>query len=91
MKVQAAHVDLQRHLVLERAVGEFLDDVDFFCISDNYWLGKTKPCLTHGLRGMAYFQLSVRCCEQDLHSGVSFMQLLGIDLDLPFDLHFPIN
>ena len=68
--------------------GEFLDDVDFFCISDNYWLGKTKPCLTHGLRGMAYFELSVRCCEQDLHSGVSFMQLLGIDFDLPFDLHF---
>jgi len=50
--------------------GEFLNDVDFFCISDNYWLGKTKPCLTYGLRGMAYFEVAVRCCEQDLHSGV---------------------
>ena len=49
---------------------KFLNDVDFFCISDNYWLGKTKPCLTYGLRGMSYFQVSVRCAEQDLHSGV---------------------
>ena len=50
--------------------GKFLYDVDFVCISDNYWLGKTKPCLTYGLRGIAYFTLSVKCCEQDLHSGV---------------------
>jgi nonspecific dipeptidase len=50
--------------------GKFLNDVDFFCISDNYWLGKSKPCLTYGLRGIAYFQLSVQGCEQDLHSGV---------------------
>lgn len=54
----------------EAKPGGFLNDVDFFCISDNYWLGQTKPCLTYGLRGMAYFQLSVQCCEQDLHSGV---------------------
>ena len=50
--------------------GKFLNDVDFFCISDNYWLGKTKPCITYGLRGIAYFEVSVRCAEQDLHSGV---------------------
>jgi len=50
--------------------GEFLSDVDFFCISDNYWLGANKPCLTYGLRGLAYFSVSVQCCEQDLHSGV---------------------
>lgn len=49
---------------------KFLYDVDFFCISDNYWLGKNKPCVTYGLRGMAYFQLEVKMCEQDLHSGV---------------------
>ena len=45
---------------------KFLSDVDFFCISDNYWLGKTKPCLTYGLRGMAYFQLTVQSTKQDL-------------------------
>jgi nonspecific dipeptidase len=54
----------------EAKVGGFLSDVDFFCISDNYWIGKHKPCLTYGLRGMAYFELSVQGCEQDLHSGV---------------------
>jgi len=48
----------------------FLKDVDFVCISDNYWLGKNKPCLTYGLRGMAYFYLSVQCATKDLHSGV---------------------
>jgi nonspecific dipeptidase len=48
----------------------FLRDVDFFCISDNYWLGKHKPCLTYGLRGLAYFAVEVKGCEQDLHSGV---------------------
>mmetsp|Transcript_25079 Transcript_25079/g.59193 ORF Transcript_25079/g.59193 Transcript_25079/m.59193 type:complete len:520 (-) Transcript_25079:57-1616(-) len=50
--------------------GKFLDDVDFFCISDNYWLGKTKPCLTYGLRGLAYFELSIEGSTKDLHSGV---------------------
>ena len=50
--------------------GKFLNDADFFCISDNYWLGAKKPCLTYGLRGLAYFSVSVQCCEQDLHSGV---------------------
>lgn len=28
----------------------FMKGVDFTCISDNYWLGKTKPCITYGLR-----------------------------------------
>jgi nonspecific dipeptidase len=57
--------------IIEQAKpGKFLNDVDFFCISDNYWLGKSKPCLTYGLRGIAYFQLTVQGAEQDLHSGV---------------------
>jgi nonspecific dipeptidase len=50
--------------------GGFLNDVDFFCISDNYWTGKRKPCITYGLRGLAAFMVTVQCCEQDLHSGV---------------------
>ena len=33
-------------------------------------LGASKPCLTYGLRGLAYFSVSVQCCEQDLHSGM---------------------
>ena len=37
----------------------FLKDVDYVCISDNYWLGKTKPCITYGLRGICYFFIQV--------------------------------
>ncbi|KNC20930.1 hypothetical protein FF38_00319 [Lucilia cuprina] len=49
---------------------EFLHDVDYVCISDNYWLGKTKPCLTYGLRGLVYFTIEIECAQKDLHSGV---------------------
>ncbi|KCV68252.1 cytosolic nonspecific dipeptidase [Fonticula alba] len=48
----------------------FLKGVDTVCISDNYWLGKTKPCITHGLRGVSYFQIEVSGPGRDLHSGV---------------------
>lgn len=52
--------------------GGFLDPkaIDFICISDNYWTGKTKPCITHGLRGNVYFHLTIQCSTKDLHSGV---------------------
>lgn len=55
---------------LEKRKDTFLKDVDFVCISDNYWLGKTKPCLTYGLRGICYFYLEVESSTKDLHSGV---------------------
>ncbi|CAK6949366.1 cytosolic non-specific dipeptidase-like isoform X1 [Scomber scombrus] len=48
----------------------FFKDVDYVCISDNYWLGKTKPCITYGLRGICYFFIEVECGCKDLHSGV---------------------
>ena len=48
----------------------FAKDVDYVCISDNYFLGKNKPCLTYGLRGQLYFYIEVRGPKQDLHSGV---------------------
>ncbi len=57
--------------LLEKRKGtKFLQEVDYVCISDNYWLGKTKPCLTYGLRGICYFFLEVECCAADLHSGI---------------------
>lgn len=49
---------------------DFLSNVDFVCISDNYWLGKDKPCITYGLRGICYFDVEVGCAAKDLHSGV---------------------
>nr|XP_020657468.1 cytosolic non-specific dipeptidase isoform X2 [Pogona vitticeps] len=48
----------------------FLKDVDYVCISDNYWLGKKKPCITYGLRGICYYFIEVECSDKDLHSGV---------------------
>lgn len=47
----------------------FLKGTDYVCISDNYWLGTTKPCITYGLRGICYFNLEVGCAAKDLHSG----------------------
>jgi nonspecific dipeptidase len=44
--------------------------VDFVCVSDNYWLGPRKPCVTYGLRGLCYFIVEIRCAGKDLHSGV---------------------
>ncbi|XP_059145561.1 cytosolic non-specific dipeptidase-like [Physella acuta] len=48
----------------------FLQNVDYVCISDNYWLGKKKPCITYGLRGICYFFIEVECASKDLHSGI---------------------
>ena len=44
---------------MKRKDDEFLSNVDYCCISDNYWLGKEKPCITYGLRGLCYFGLEV--------------------------------
>lgn len=49
---------------------QFFKDADAICISDNYWLGTEKPCLTYGLRGCNYYSLTVSGPGQDLHSGV---------------------
>lgn len=49
---------------------KYFANVDCVCISDNYWLGTKKPCLTYGLRGVSYFNVVVRGPAADLHSGV---------------------
>ena len=49
---------------------KFFKDADAVCISDNYWLGTEKPCLTYGLRGCSYYSIEVSGPGQDLHSGV---------------------
>ena len=60
---------LEELLVKEK--NDFMSGVDYVCISDNYWLGKNKPCLTYGLRGLCYFEIEVSCADKDSHSGVS--------------------
>ena len=54
----------------EAKKGGFFQDTDAVCISDNYWLGTEKPCLTYGLRGCNYYSVTVSGPAQDLHSGV---------------------
>ena len=49
---------------------KFFKDADAVCISDNYWLGTEKPCLTYGLRGCNYYAVEISGPGQDLHSGV---------------------
>lgn len=49
---------------------KFFSDTDAVCISDNYWLGTEKPCLTYGLRGCNYYSVEIHGPGQDLHSGV---------------------
>ncbi|CAG0898012.1 unnamed protein product [Cyprideis torosa] len=56
--------------LLEQRSSSFFKGVDYVCISDNYWLGTEKPCLTYGLRGNVYFFIEVECADKDLHSGV---------------------
>ena len=49
---------------------KYFKDADAVCISDNYWLGTEKPCLTYGLRGCNYYGIEISGPGQDLHSGV---------------------
>lgn len=49
---------------------KYFKDADAVCISDNYWLGTEKPCLTYGLRGCNYYSVEIKGPGQDLHSGV---------------------
>ncbi|RKF64041.1 Cys-Gly metallodipeptidase dug1 [Erysiphe neolycopersici] len=55
---------------IEAEAKKFFADTDAVCISDNYWLGTEKPCLTYGLRGCSYYSLEISGPAQDLHSGV---------------------
>jgi Cys-Gly metallodipeptidase DUG1 len=56
-------------LIYEEAK-KFFKDAEAVCISDNYWLGADKPCLTYGLRGVSYYEVAIHGPGQDLHSGV---------------------
>lgn len=57
--------------LIESRKDTFFGDVDYICISDNYWLGTKKPCITYGLRGICYFSVEVECAAKDLHSGLN--------------------
>ncbi|KAL9611577.1 MAG: hypothetical protein Q9167_003796 [Letrouitia subvulpina] len=61
---------LEEFIQQESKKGGWFEEADAVCISDNYWLGTEKPCLTYGLRGCNYYSVEIRGPGQDLHSGV---------------------
>lgn len=48
----------------------YLTPASILLISNNYWLGERRPCLTYGLRGVIYFVISVTGPKKSNHSGV---------------------
>ncbi|PGH17468.1 hypothetical protein AJ79_01068 [Helicocarpus griseus UAMH5409] len=65
--------DLEEILRSEISKGRegLLPSFDAVCISDTYWLGTTKPCLSYGLRGINFFILEISSGSKvDKHSGL---------------------
>ncbi|KAG4306470.1 hypothetical protein PORY_000458 [Pneumocystis oryctolagi] len=56
--------------LVEAESQKYFANIDCVCISDNYWLGTKKPCLTYGLRGISCYSVTVTGPTADLHSGV---------------------
>lgn len=56
--------------LIEQEGKGYFADAEAVCISDNYWLGTEKPCLTYGLRGCNYYSVEISGPGADLHSGV---------------------
>ncbi|MBL8963836.1 MAG: M20/M25/M40 family metallo-hydrolase [Phycisphaeraceae bacterium] len=47
-----------------------LSGCDVCLISDTGMLGRGKPAITYGVRGLAYTEVSLHAANQDLHSGL---------------------
>lgn len=59
------------------SLGNFVNDhkkilskTDVCLISDTGMLGRGKPAITYGVRGLAYTQITLHASNQDLHSGL---------------------
>lgn len=68
----------------------FFKDVDFVCISDNYWLGKNKPCITYGLRGICYYfiEVSVEIASKTSITELNFLLEKSGSSDFPMPIAF---
>lgn len=47
-----------------------LSQCDVCLISDTGMLGRGKPAITYGVRGLAYTEITLHAADQDLHSGL---------------------
>ncbi|XP_050718402.1 cytosolic non-specific dipeptidase-like isoform X2 [Eriocheir sinensis] len=68
--VGADEEDLKFLKKIKELKDRFFYNIDFICISNNNWVGKEKPCITYGLRGMCYFNITIECGKKDVDSGV---------------------
>ena len=43
---------------------------DLLLISNNYWIGESRPCIVYGMRGVIYFEVTLSGPARSNHSGV---------------------
>lgn len=48
----------------------YIGKTDLVLISNNYWIGDDRPCITYGLRGVVHMKVSVSGPKHSTHSGV---------------------
>lgn len=56
--------------LIEQEADKYFKGIDAVCISDNYWLGTKHPVVTYGVRGVSYYEITVKGPAADLHSGL---------------------
>ncbi|MCW5766732.1 MAG: M20/M25/M40 family metallo-hydrolase, partial [Phycisphaeraceae bacterium] len=64
---ESGSVNLERFVRDKQAL---LKDCDVCLISDTGMLGRGKPAITYGVRGLAYTEITLHGPDQDLHSGL---------------------
>ncbi|MGP1345589.1 MAG: M20/M25/M40 family metallo-hydrolase [Phycisphaerales bacterium] len=64
---ESGSVNLERYV---RDHAETLREADIVLISDTGMLGRGRPAITYGVRGLAYTEVTLRGPDQDLHSGL---------------------
>ena len=64
---ESGSVNLERFV---RENAKELKRADVCLISDTSMLGRGKPGITYGVRGMSYSEVTLHCADQDLHSGL---------------------
>lgn len=64
---ESGSVNLERYLREHR---EALSACDVCLISDTGMLGRGRPAITYGVRGLSYTEVTLHGADQDLHSGL---------------------
>ncbi|GKT97695.1 glutamate carboxypeptidase [Colletotrichum tofieldiae] len=55
---------------LEEEALAYFADVDGICITDTIWAGSKRPSVTHGLRGVLFYIITITGAAADAHSGL---------------------